>query len=24
VAIGQVWKPEDTSGLRSVAARGDH
>ena len=22
VAIGQVWKPEDTSGLRSVAARG--
>jgi len=23
VAIGQVWKPEDTSGLRSVAARGD-
>ncbi|OJX34035.1 MAG: protein-export membrane protein SecD [Burkholderiales bacterium 68-12] len=23
VAIGQVWKPEDTSQLRSVAARGD-
>jgi len=23
VAIGQVWKPEDTSGIRSVAARGD-
>ncbi len=22
VAIGQVWKPEDTSGLRSVAVRG--
>ncbi len=24
VAIGQVWKPEDTSQLRSVAARGDN
>ncbi len=23
LAIGQVWKPEDSSGMRSVAARGD-
>ena len=23
VSIGQVWKPEDASQLRSVAARGD-